>query len=108
MRNTIFTPTYIGAQYLTLHSNYSLKPLLANTGYTGCIIVFTMTTSKTMMAIAMLGMSSVTQAFWRMECRGSTGTARIDPIVDLGKPAGHAHVAHGSSGEYLHPNIDHT
>lgn len=51
-----------------------------------------------MMAIAMLGMSSVTQAFWRMECRGSTGTARIDPIVDLGKPAGHVHVVHGSSG----------
>ncbi|KAI1425857.1 hypothetical protein F5Y12DRAFT_784308 [Xylaria sp. FL1777] len=55
-------------------------------------------TSKTLVALAILGMSSMTEAFWRMECRGSTGAARIDPIVDFGKISGHAHTVHGSSG----------
>ncbi|KAF2971884.1 hypothetical protein GQX73_g1701 [Xylaria multiplex] len=43
-------------------------------------------------------MSSTTEAFWRMECRGSTGVARVDPIVDFNKVSGHAHAVHGSSG----------
>ncbi|TGJ85748.1 hypothetical protein E0Z10_g2985 [Xylaria hypoxylon] len=54
--------------------------------------------SKTLTALAILGMSSVTEAFWRMECRGTTGVARMDPIVDFNKIAGHAHAVHGSSG----------
>ncbi|KAI1352157.1 hypothetical protein F5Y01DRAFT_100682 [Xylaria sp. FL0043] len=54
--------------------------------------------SKTLAALAILGMSSVAEAFWRMECRGSTGLARIDPIVDFGKISPHAHTVHGSSG----------
>ncbi|KAI0914224.1 hypothetical protein F4823DRAFT_395083 [Ustulina deusta] len=54
--------------------------------------------SKTLAMLAILGISSVTEAFWRMECRGNTGVARIDPIVDFAKVAGHAHTVQGSSG----------
>lgn len=61
-------------------------------------------TPKTLVAVAILGMSAVTEAFWRMECRGSTGVARMDPIVDFNKISGHAHAVHGSSGELLHSN----
>ncbi|KAI1437518.1 hypothetical protein GGR50DRAFT_77656 [Xylaria sp. CBS 124048] len=54
--------------------------------------------TKKLAVFAMSGMLSVTEAFWRMECRGSTGTARIDPIVDFGMISSHSHVVHGSSG----------
>ncbi|KAK5631016.1 hypothetical protein RRF57_006731 [Xylaria bambusicola] len=54
--------------------------------------------SKILTVLAILGISSVTEAFWRMECRGSTGFARIDPIVDFNKVSSHAHAVHGSSG----------
>ncbi|KAF5675651.1 glyoxal oxidase precursor [Fusarium heterosporum] len=37
-------------------------------------------------------------AFWRMECPGRVGLARIDPIVDPGTISKHAHSIHGSSG----------
>jgi hypothetical protein len=59
-------------------------------------------TSKTLATFAILGMSSVAEAFWRMECRGSTGVARIDPLVDFGKISGHAHTVQGSSGELFY------
>lgn len=55
--------------------------------------------------LAILGISSVTEAFWRMECRGNTGVARIDPIVDFAKVAGHAHTVQGSSGELSYLSI---
>lgn len=41
-------------------------------------------------------------AFWRMECRGRVGLARIDPMVSPGEVAQHAHVIHGSSGKRHH------
>ncbi|KAM0191353.1 hypothetical protein ACHAPA_002138 [Fusarium lateritium] len=37
-------------------------------------------------------------AFWRMECPGRVGLARIDPIIDPGTISKHAHSIHGSSG----------
>lgn len=37
-------------------------------------------------------------AFWRMECRGVSGQARIDPIVNPGVTATHAHEIFGSGG----------
>ncbi|EAQ90551.1 hypothetical protein CHGG_02486 [Chaetomium globosum CBS 148.51] len=37
-------------------------------------------------------------AFWRMECRGQVGLARLDPLIDPGVPSKHAHAIHGSSG----------
>lgn len=39
-------------------------------------------------------------AFWRMECRGTTGQARIDPLISPGKVADHAHEIFGSGGEF--------
>ncbi|KAI3321901.1 hypothetical protein HD806DRAFT_149827 [Xylariaceae sp. AK1471] len=63
-------------------------------------------TSKTLAAFAILGMASVTEAFWRMECRGSTGLARMDPILDPNQVSGHAHTVHGSSGFGLGATYD--
>ncbi|KAI1329065.1 hypothetical protein F5Y16DRAFT_367307 [Xylariaceae sp. FL0255] len=54
--------------------------------------------SKTLSALAILGTSSIVNAFWRMECRGRSGLARIDPIVDPGEISSHAHTIQGSSG----------
>ncbi|CAG7966357.1 unnamed protein product [Penicillium salamii] len=48
-----------------------------------------------LMACLTLFPSSAT-AFWRLPCRGRSGTARLDPIVDPGKVSGHTHVVHGS------------
>ncbi|KFY06255.1 hypothetical protein V492_08098 [Pseudogymnoascus sp. VKM F-4246] len=38
------------------------------------------------------------EAFWRMECRGRSGLARIDPLVNPGVASAHAHTIFGSSG----------
>ncbi|KAK4869454.1 hypothetical protein LT330_005836 [Penicillium expansum] len=38
---------------------------------------------------------SYTNAFWRLPCRGRTGLARVDPIVDPGEVSGHVHAVHG-------------
>ncbi|KAF4511266.1 hypothetical protein G6O67_003078 [Ophiocordyceps sinensis] len=39
-------------------------------------------------------------AFWRMECPGRVGLARMDPIVNPGEFSNHVHSIHGSSGFY--------
>jgi hypothetical protein len=44
---------------------------------------------------------AVADAFWRMECRGRVGLARIDPMVSPGEISAHAHIIHGSSGEFV-------
>ncbi|KAF3022901.1 hypothetical protein E8E14_000378 [Neopestalotiopsis sp. 37M] len=49
-------------------------------------------------SMAMLGALGTANAFWRMECRGRTALARIDPIVNFGETATHVHTLHGSSG----------
>jgi hypothetical protein len=41
-------------------------------------------------------------AYFRMECPGRTGLARLDPIVSPGGFSSHAHAVHGSSGEFSH------
>ncbi|KAJ5775374.1 uncharacterized protein N7511_000385 [Penicillium nucicola] len=38
---------------------------------------------------------SYATAFWRLPCRGRTGVARLDPIVDPGKVSSHVHSVHG-------------
>jgi hypothetical protein len=38
-------------------------------------------------------------AFWRMECPGRVGMARVDPIVNFGEISPHVHAIHGSNGE---------
>ncbi|KAL0943425.1 WSC domain-containing protein [Colletotrichum truncatum] len=37
-------------------------------------------------------------AFWRMECQGRVGLARVDPLMTFGKAAPHVHAIHGSNG----------
>ncbi|ERS95148.1 WSC domain-containing protein [Sporothrix schenckii 1099-18] len=37
-------------------------------------------------------------AFWRMECRGVAGNARIDPLISPGGPSSHLHAIMGSGG----------
>lgn len=39
-------------------------------------------------------------AFWRMECRGVSARARIDPLVDYGKVGSHAHEIFGGQGKF--------
>lgn len=46
------------------------------------------------------GFITSAHAFWRMECPGRVGLARIDPIIDPGTVSKHAHSIHGSSGEF--------
>jgi len=38
-----------------------------------------------------------TVAFWRLPCRGRAGLGRIDPLVDTGRIADHAHTIHGET-----------
>ncbi|KAM0561683.1 hypothetical protein ACHAPJ_002852 [Fusarium lateritium] len=52
---------------------------------------------KSIIAVS-AGLVGSAHAFWRMECPGRVGLARIDPIVDPGKLSKHAHSIHGSSG----------
>lgn len=47
--------------------------------------------------ITMMLLASTTLAFWRMPCARS-GLARVDPVVNRGGLAAHAHSIHGSSG----------
>ncbi|PLB51955.1 hypothetical protein P170DRAFT_422884 [Aspergillus steynii IBT 23096] len=41
--------------------------------------------------------SGVADAFWRLPCRGRSGLARMDPLMDPGKPSNHVHAIHGAS-----------
>jgi hypothetical protein len=54
-----------------------------------------MRTDKSLAILASLGSAA---AFWRMECRGRVGLARLDPLIDPGVPSKHSHAIHGSSG----------
>ncbi|KAL1632592.1 hypothetical protein SLS56_003491 [Neofusicoccum ribis] len=47
--------------------------------------------------LSFLALSGAADAFWRMPCRGRTGLARIDPIVDTGEVSSHAHAIHGGN-----------
>ncbi|KAI4155291.1 MAG: hypothetical protein LQ341_000203 [Variospora aurantia] len=38
-----------------------------------------------------------TNAFWRLECSGTVGMARIDPLMDFGGLSGHVHTIKGGS-----------
>ncbi|KAK3351434.1 hypothetical protein B0H65DRAFT_117959 [Neurospora tetraspora] len=49
-------------------------------------------------SVAILAAAGGAEAFWRMECRGRLGVARLDPLVNYGEVGSHAHSVHGSSG----------
>ena len=42
-----------------------------------------------------------TSAFWRLPCRGRTGVARLDPLVDPGQISGHVHSIHGAGSMFI-------
>ncbi|CAJ2510326.1 Uu.00g050290.m01.CDS01 [Anthostomella pinea] len=48
---------------------------------------------KSATALALLGASSV-DALIRKDCRGSTGLARMDPIMDAGTVSSHVYTMH--------------
>lgn len=48
-------------------------------------------------ALALLGTPAL--AFWRMECRGVNGQARIDPLVDYNRVGSHVHEIFGGEGK---------
>lgn len=56
-----------------------------------------MFSSKAVAALAFLGTPAA--AFWRMECRGVAGQARLDPLMAPGKVAEHVHEVFGSGGK---------
>lgn len=43
--------------------------------------------------------AGVADAFWRLPCRGRSGVARLDPLMDPGEVSYHAHAVHGSGSE---------
>ncbi|KAL1839072.1 hypothetical protein VTJ49DRAFT_1902 [Mycothermus thermophilus] len=53
---------------------------------------------KSSISLAILSSLGGAHAFWRMECRGRVGLARLDPLVDPGTLSQHVHAIHGSSG----------
>lgn len=53
---------------------------------------------KTIAAAAILSAAGV-DAFWRMECPHRLGLGRIDPLMNPGTVAQHAHAIYGSSGK---------
>jgi hypothetical protein len=54
--------------------------------------------SKLLSALSAASLLGLADAFWRMECPGRVGLARIDPIMNPGGFATHVHSIHGSSG----------
>ncbi|KAJ5381906.1 uncharacterized protein N7496_004334 [Penicillium cataractarum] len=46
-----------------------------------------------------------TSAFWRLPCRGRTGVARLDPIVDPGEISSHVHAIHGGGSFSMNSNM---
>ena len=38
-------------------------------------------------------------AFWRLECEGSVGLARLDPLMNFGTAGDHVHSIKGGSGK---------
>ena len=53
----------------------------------------------TEVALAAAMLMGTADAFWRMECRGRSALARIDPLVNPGDFSAHAHTVAGSSGK---------
>lgn len=54
-------------------------------------------------SLTLAGLLGSAQAFWRMECPGRVGMARLDPLINFGDVSNHAHAIHGSSGKSTYP-----
>lgn len=60
-----------------------------------------MRASSASCAAAVLAASlPATNAFWRLECDGSVGLARVDPLMDFGGLSDHIHTIKGGSGKH--------
>lgn len=44
-------------------------------------------------------LATTVHGFFRMECQGRVGIARMDPMMSPGRPAEHVHSFHGSNGK---------
>ena len=53
------------------------------------------------MAFGLALLTGQADAFWRMECRGRSALARIDPLVNPGADANHLHTVAGGSGKSI-------
>ena len=42
-------------------------------------------------------------AFWRLECQGQSGLARLDPLMAFNTIGDHVHSVKGGSGECYRP-----
>ena len=60
-----------------------------------------LSTGRVAKAIFLLLNVGSTNAFWRLECPGSLGLARIDPLMDFGTLSDHVHTIKGGSGKFL-------
>ena len=58
------------------------------------------TTLRSFAAAAVSISLPAVNAFWRLECDGSVGTARIDPLMDFGGTSDHIHSIKGGSGKF--------
>jgi hypothetical protein len=67
-----------------------MKPLCMKIGTSGLSPV---------VVILLLAATTPVQAFWRLLCHGTLGTARIDPLVNFGQIAPHAHNIAGASSK---------
>jgi hypothetical protein len=56
-------------------------------------------TMNAAVAATILTFAIYVDAFWRMECRASSGLALIDPLVNPGKIGSHVHSIFGSDGK---------
>lgn len=58
--------------------------------------------SSKLIAATLAVVGTPVSAFWRMECRGVSGQARLDPLMAYGKAgSGHIHEIFGSSGRFV-------
>ena len=70
-------------------------PLVANSG-----MAITNNVVLVIAALTILLPGNV-NAFWRLECEGSVGLARMDPLINFGMAGDHAHSIKGGSGKFL-------
>jgi hypothetical protein len=52
-------------------------------------------------AMVMIFMIGNVNAYWRLECDGSVGLARLDPLMNFGTAGDHVHSIKGGSGKFL-------
>ena len=60
-----------------------------------------LSTGRVAKAIVFLLSFGSANAFWRLECGGSVGLARMDPLMDFGSLSDHVHSIKGGSGKLL-------